>query len=394
MTKQKTFYPLLLSLLPGVGPSTYWSLLEHFGSAQTVLFSPPETLPRISTEAKKVLYEFQRQGEISPLACKGLAVLEALEKQQAQLITHLHEDYPDLLKQTHRPPPVLYVKGNTTLLALPQIAIVGTRNPTNSGIENARIFSRYLSQGGFTITSGFAMGIDAAAHESALATTGKTIAVMATGIDLIYPRRHQAMADMLLEQNGLLITEFVPGTAPHAVNFPRRNRIISGLSLGVLVIEAAVKSGSLITARYATEHNREVFAVPGSIHNPQSKGCHKLIKEGAQLVETGEDIIKQIEGIIHHFADQQAVVETKSDKRKPNKSKPSTLNNAYQHANSLSKKEQQILASIGYDTIATEQVIERTGFTSAEVTATLLDLELRGVVKHSGWGYEAIHETL
>ncbi|MGH1486663.1 MAG: DNA-processing protein DprA [Cellvibrionaceae bacterium] len=390
MKNHKTFYTLLLSLLPGVGPSRYWSLVEKFGSAQKVLLSPPDTLPRISPEAKKALHEFQQQGEMSPLACKGFEVLEILEKQQAQLLTHLHDDYPGLLKQTHRPPPVLYAKGNTELLSLPQIAVVGTRNPTNSGIENARIFSRYLAQGGFTITSGFAMGIDAAAHESALAARGKTIGVMATGIDLIYPQRHQAMADMLLEQNGLLITEFAPGTPPHAVNFPRRNRIISGLSLGVLVIEAAVKSGSLITARYATEQNREVFAVPGSIHNPQSKGCHKLIKEGAQLVETGEDIIKQIAGIIRHFADQQTAAAAKP---KPS-SKPSAVKDVLQSPGRLSKKEKQILESIGYDTLAIEQVIERTGFTSAEVTATLLNLEMKGVVKHSDWGYEAIHEAV
>jgi DNA processing protein len=398
MKNHTTFYTLLLSLLPGVGPSRYWSLVEKFGSAEKVLLSPPDTLPRITPEAKKALYEFQQQGEMSPLACRGFEVLETLEKHQAQLLTHLHDDYPGLLKQTHRPPPVLYVKGNTELLSLPQIAVVGTRNPTTAGIENARIFSRYLAQGGFTITSGLAVGIDAAAHEACLAARGKTIGVMATGIDLVYPQRHQAMAEQLLNTNGLLITEFAPGTPPHAVNFPRRNRIISGLSLGVLVVEAAVKSGSLITARYALEQNREIFAIPGSIHNPQSKGCHKLIKEGAQLVEAGEDIIKQLAGIIRHFADQQNASVAKPTERPQKASKPipqrSVQKTALKTPSRLTPKERRILESIGYDTLAIEQVIERTGFTSAEVTATLFNLEMKGAVKHSDWGYAAIHEAV
>lgn len=383
-----TFYTLLLSLLPGVGPSRYWSLVEKLGSAEKVLLSPAESLPRITPEAKKALNEFQQQGEMSPLACKGFQVLETLEKEQARLLTHLDDDYPGLLKQTHRPPPILYTKGNTDLLSLPQIAVVGTRNPTNTGVENARIFSCYLSQGGFTITSGLALGIDGAAHEATLATKGKTIAVMASGIDKIYPSKHVPLAKNILKNNGLLVTEFAPGTPPHAVNFPRRNRIISGLSLGILVIEAAIKSGSLITARYALEQDREIFAVPGSIHNPQSRGCHALIKDGAQLVETGEDIIKQLTGIIRHFADQQAredkVNSESSDDSKDTSNRPSLL----------SSKERQILESIGYDIVAIEQVIERTGFSSAEVTATLLNLEVKGIVKHSGWGYEAIHAAV
>ena len=317
MKTDTTFYILLLTLLPGVGPSRYWSLIEKYGSAKKVLLtSPPlrspESLAGLKPEAKEALYVFQRKGENSPLANKAFKILEALEKHNAQIITHLNTCYPSLLKQIDRPPPVIYTKGNTDLLSLPQIAIVGTRNPTTVGLENARVFSRYLADGGFTITSGLALGIDAAAHEATLAknlTTnltkkGKTIAVMATGIDKLYPKKHQTLADAILEQNGLLITEFAPGIQAQATNFPRRNRIISGLSLGVLVIEAALKSGSLITARYALEQNREVFAIPSSIHSPQSKGCHALIKNGAQLVETGEDIIKQLTGILHHFGDQ------------------------------------------------------------------------------------------
>lgn len=380
--KNSAFYTLLLSLLPGVGPSRYWSWIDIYQTPEKVLLAPLNKLPKINQPALKVLSEFQRLGENSPLAIKGLQVLETLEKNNAQLITHQNINYPGLLGQIERPPPLLFVKGNVELLSLPQIAIIGTRNPTATGIENTRAFARYLAQGGFTITSGLALGVDGFAHEAVLHVDGKTIAVMATGIDKVYPSRHQRLADTILEKEGLLVTEFAPGTPPHAAHFPQRNRIISGLSLGVLVIEAAVKSGSLITARYALEQNREVFAVPGSIHNPQSKGCHALIKQGAQLAETGEDIIKQLAGLIHYFATQQKTSHT------PEQPLTKTLFKL-----KLSELEQTLLKHIGFDTMAIEQLIDRSGLTSSEVAATLFNLELKGAVKHSDWGYEAINNV-
>jgi DNA processing protein len=383
--KNDTFYTLLLSLLPGVGSSRYWSLVNKFGSPKNVLLTASELLPRLTPEARKALNEFQQQGEMSPLACRGFQVLEIVEKQNAQVITHNQSSYPGLLGQIHNPPPILYAKGNIELLSLPQIAIVGSRNPTHVGLENTRNFSSYLAQGGFTITSGLALGVDGAAHEATISADGGTIAVMATGIDKVYPQRHKTLANSILASNGLLITEFAPGTPPLAASFPRRNRIISGLSLGVVIMEAAIKSGSLITARYALEQNREVFAVPGSIHNPLAKGCHSLIKEGAHLVETGEDIVRQLAGIIKHFVTQQEHAMAKTE-GKANSLPP--INDAY------NEKEKHILRSIGYDTVAIEQLIERTGLTSAEVAATLMNLEIRGVVKHSDWGYEAIYEAV
>jgi len=382
--KHSSFYTLLLSLLPGVGPSRYWSWIDIHKTPERALLAPAESLPKINPKAKQALRQFQQQGEMSPLACQGYEVLEQVQKNHAKIITHQHKDYPGLLGQISRPPPLLFVKGNTELLSLPQIAIVGTRNPTNTGIENTRAFSRYLANGGFIITSGLALGIDGYAHEAAIKTGGKTLAVMATGIDQIYPQRHQRLADAILDKGGLLVSEFIPGTKPLAAHFPQRNRIISGLSLGTLVMEAAVKSGSLITARYALEQNREVFAVPGSIHNPQSKGCHALIRDGAQLVESAEDIIKQLSGLIRYFADQQANHNAASDSEEQVK-----VNNSFQSP--LSDHERELLEHIGYDTVAIDQLIERTGFTSAEVTATLLNLELKGAVKHSNWGYEAVH---
>jgi DNA processing protein len=380
----ETFYTLLLSLLPGVGSSRYWSLVNKYGSPKNVLLTSPETLPRLTPEAKTALHEFQKQGEMSPLACRGFQVLETLERVGSQLITHHQASYPGLLGQIHNPPPLLYTKGNVELLSLPQIGIVGSRNPTHIGLENTRNFARYLAQGGFTITSGLALGIDGAAHQATLSSKGGTIAVMATGIDQVYPQRHKGLADHIVEENGLLVTEFAPGVPALAASFPRRNRIISGLSLGVVIMEAAIKSGSLITARYALEQNREVFAVPGSIHNPQAKGCHSLIKEGAHLVETGEDIVRQLAGIITHFINQQE--EASNNSPEPEKHPP--INGAY------NEKEKHILRSIGYDTVAIEQLIERTGLTSAEVAATLMNLEIKGVIKHSDWGYEAIYEAV
>ena len=215
----------------------------------------------------------------------------------AQIIPITSLDYPQQLKQISSAPPLLYSLGQTDNLHLPQIAIVGSRRMTRGGENNALQWSRFLANSGFTITSGLALGVDGCAHRGALeATNGKTVAVMATGIDSIYPQRHRQLAEQILDSGGTLVTEFHPNEKPLPTHFPRRNRIISGLSLGVLVVEAAVKSGSLITARYALEQNREVFAIPGSIHNPQSRGCHLLIKEGAQLVESGDDIIAELGG--------------------------------------------------------------------------------------------------
>ncbi|MEO0443850.1 MAG: DNA-processing protein DprA, partial [Pseudomonadota bacterium] len=263
------------------------------------------------------------------------------------------------------------------------------------GLENTRLFGKYLAKGGFAITSGLALGIDGAAHKAALEVGGKTVAVTATGIDQVYPKQHLKLADSIIDNDGLIVTEFMPGTEAHAARFPQRNRIISGLSLGVLVIEAAAKSGSLITARYALEQNREVFAVPSSIHNPQAKGCHSLIKQGAHLIETGEDIIKHLAGIICLLAEQQARSESSPAEQQALSeinASPNTTNGATKLSahKKLSNKEQKMVNEIGYDRVHIEQLIDRTGLASAEVAAILLNLEIKGIVKHSDWGYEAI----
>jgi DNA processing protein len=219
--------------------------------------------------------------------------LEWLAQANNSLITIEDELYPPLLKELPDPPPLLFVRGNVGLLSMPQIAIVGSRNPSNLGKQTAFEFAKSLTQHGFVITSGLALGIDAASHQGALSVGGWTIAVAGTGLDRVYPARHKELATEIVNK-GAMVSELPPGTTAKANHFPRRNRIISGLSQGLLVVEAAKESGSLITARMALEQNREVFAIPGSIHNPLARGCNALIREGAKLVETTQDILEEL----------------------------------------------------------------------------------------------------
>ena len=209
------------------------------------------------------------------------------------IVTLDDPQYPDLLRQIDSPPPVLFIQGDIALLQDPQLAMVGSRNPTQGGKNNAYEFAKFLSANGITITSGLALGIDGYSHKGALDAQAPTIAVTATGLDRVYPAKHRSLAHAISEY-GAIVSEHTIGTPVRAQNFPRRNRIISGLSVGTLVIEAAIKSGSLITARYASEQGREVFAIPGSIHNPLARGCHQLIRQGAKLVETAGHILEEI----------------------------------------------------------------------------------------------------
>jgi len=219
--------------------------------------------------------------------------LRWLENDQCHLLTLADQDYPTRLRDLNNPPPILYVLGDLEVINLPQLAIVGSRNPSNGGIQTAEDFSAHFARAGLTITSGLALGIDATAHQAALDADGYTVAVVGTGLDRTYPARNRALAQQIA-QTGALVSEFKIGTRARAENFPRRNRIISGLSIGTLVVEAAQRSGSLITARLASEQGREIFAIPGSIHNPLARGCHRLIREGAKLVETAQDVLEEL----------------------------------------------------------------------------------------------------
>ncbi len=279
------------------------------------------------------------------------------------IITLHDKRYPELLKQIADPPSLLFAQGDVDLLSQWQIALVGSRNPSTSGSDTSYEFARYLAQGGITITSGLAMGIDAAAHKGALAVGGKTIAVVGTGLDRVYPAKHRSLAHDIAE-TGLIVSEFALGTPPRAENFPRRNRIISGLSLGTLVVEAAIRSGSLITARMAMEQAREVFAIPGSIHNPLARGCHKLIREGAKLVETANDILEELGALAGVQKSAVENVEQHNDK-------PQELDKDYQN----------LLENLGYDPIQVDVLIERSGLTADVVSSMLLLLELQGQVE-------------
>src|SRR5574338_132212 len=267
--------------------------------------------------------------------------------------------YPPALLDIHDPPVLLYVKGDAARLAAPSLAIVGARSATPQGLANASAFARSLSRSGLTIVSGLALGIDAAAHEGALDGPGSTIAVIGTGADRIYPSRNEALARRIAE-GGTVMSEFPLGTPPAAQNFPRRNRLIAGLARGVLVVEAALGSGSLITARLAVEQGREVFAVPGSIHSPLSKGCHRLIREGAKLVETAEDILEELPQSICHAASQQS--------------------EALPGAGSSDSAAFGVLAALGHDPVDGDTLARRCGLTADALYAILLAMELDGQV--------------
>jgi DNA processing protein len=279
---------LALLRTPGLGPVRIRQLLERFGDARSAHAAPALEWQRLG---------LPREASAARIAATREALahdLAWLEAPHHFLIPCDHADYPALLARSPQAPAALFVAGDPDLLWHPQIAVVGSRNPSEGGRDNARDFARTLARAGFAITSGLADGIDAAAHRAALDIGGKTIAVIGTGPDLVYPAKHRALSAQI-ETHGTIVSEFPPGTEARREHFPRRNAVIAGLSLGTLVVEAAIQSGALITARLAAEAGREVFALPGSIHNPLAKGCHRLIREGAALVETAQDIVAALE---------------------------------------------------------------------------------------------------
>jgi len=303
-----------------------------------------------------------------------------LELPGHHLITFDDERYPALLHDMSSPPAALFVDGDAECLWRPQLAIVGSRNPTAGGIENARDFSSELTRQGLTICSGLASGIDSVAHAAALDAGGQTVAVTGTGLDRVYPARNRPLAERIRTQ-GVLVSEFPPGTAALKQHFPSRNRIISGLSLGVLVVEAGLNSGSLITARLAGEQGREVFALPGSIHNPMAKGCHRLIREGVRLVETAGQILEDLAPLAGRLAGGLRSVTTRSqtaelDKRQED---PQLAYNP---------DFRKLWPCLGHDPAPADSLIRASGLTAKAVSAMLLLLELRGMVEaHPGGAF-------
>jgi DNA processing protein len=296
------------------------------------------------------------------------ADLRWLEASGATLLAVTDAAYPELLRQSPDAPPLLFVLGDPGALAEPQIAMVGSRNPTAGGVATARAFASRFARAGVTVTSGLALGIDAACHEGALAGGGLTIAVLGCGLDQIYPKAHESLAGRIAAE-GAVVSEFPPGVPPLSEHFPQRNRIIAGLSSGTLVVEAATRSGSLITARLAGIAGREVFAVPGSIHNERARGCHELIRQGAKLVERVEDVLCELK---LSFESQILAPETVVAKKPPRLDKASKI----------------LLDALAFEPASVDSLIERTGLNSESITSMLLILELEGhVAPHPGGRY-------
>lgn len=363
MTPNHLPYWLAALYLPNIGPRTFIRWLEQF------------------TDIEKLFHASCEEWLMKGVPTQHIHSLQnpnwkQIEKELAwgqvpnqHIICLEDKRYPNLLKEIADPPLVLYVRGDVHALSNVQLAMVGSRHATPIGLQNAEQFAYCLAEVGFVITSGLALGIDGASHRGALKAGGKTVGVLGTGLNTIYPRTHQKLADEIAHQQGAIISEFPLSTSAHPTNFPRRNRVIGGLSKGVIVVEAALKSGSLITARHALEQGREVFAVPGSIHQPLARGCHYLIKQGAKLVESAADILEELGSIWPGLAISQS------------KHQPKT------RSTEVSPEYRQLIDQIGYEITPLDVIISRSGLTAGEVSSMLLTLELHGYVQVVAGGY-------
>lgn len=357
MTPTETEAWLIWLRAPAFGPARLGRVLGRFDSMAAALAAGPQAWREVGASDAALAWLG------APDRARIDADLRWLDAPGRTLLTLASSDYPALLAETTLPPAALFVAGDAALLWNPQIAIVGSRHASAGGLANARAFARDLSQAGFTITSGLATGIDGAAHAAAIAAGGVSVAVLGSGLDRIYPRSHQNLAGRLAEA-GALVSEFPPGTPPLAANFPRRNRIIAGLSLATLVVEADLRSGSLITARLAAEAGREVFAIPGSIHNPMARGCHRLLREGAGLVETVADVLDGLGPLARKLGGQIKA----------------QLDAAPAPAPALSPDGERLWTAIGHDPVDFDLLLERSGLTAAAISSILTTLELDGLV--------------
>lgn len=366
---------LRLVLTPHVGPVTARHLLRSLGSPQAVWEAGPQVWSQL-VSAREAASLAQVPPDLDAQCAATLAWLASAPatpdgEAGHHLLTLADPRYPARLLDVANPPLLLFAQGRLSLLQAPSVAVVGSRHPTAQGVDNARAFAQALSAAGLTVVSGLARGVDAAAHEGALAGAsaqsaghgpGSTIAVVGTGVDQVYPKGHAPLLRRIAE-HGLVLSEFVLGTGPLPSNFPKRNRLVAALSQGTLVVEAAVQSGSLITARLALEMGREVLAIPGSIHSPQSRGCHALIRQGAKLVETAQDVLEEL-----HVHVPMAATAT-----------PAQTEMAWSQGEDVLSTD-PVLAAMGYDPVSQEALSARTGWGPAELGARLLELELMGQV--------------
>ena len=376
LTREEFAAWLRLLETPSVGREAARKLLAAFGSPEAVITATTAARQKVVTPAAAAALAnepetFEARLEAGWRWLQGDGSSAEPSGAPRAAIVLGDPRYPAALLESADPPRMLYACGRLELLALPSIAIVGSRNPTAQGLENARAFAAHLSGAGWVVVSGLALGIDGAAHAGALEGGAGTIAVVGTGLDRTYPARHAALARRIAEE-GLLLSEFSIGTPALAPNFPVRNRIIAGLTRGTLVVEAALQSGSLITARLASEAGRDVFAIPGSIHSPQSRGCHALIKQGAKLVDSAADIVDELGSI-----GTGPALPAPGDKTAP-----------------PAGGESPLLAALGFDPIGLDEIIARTGQSAAELSARLLDLELLGrVARLPGQRFQRIEQA-
>jgi DNA processing protein len=350
-----------LSLLraPGINPAIGAQLLDHFKTPLGVYAAGP------SGWRKAGLPTALHEGLAKPDLAAVERDVEWLAAPRRALVTMHDAQYPERLREITQAPLALFCHGNVALLGAPQIGIVGARAASPDGLDNAQRFAHALAKAGLVVTSGLAQGVDGAAHRGALDAEGGTIAVCGTGLDRVYPARHRELAHEIAEK-GLLLSEWGTGMPPLAQNFPQRNRIISGLSIGVLVVEAAARSGSLITARLALDQGRDVFAIPGSIHNPAAKGCHALIRQGAKLADSARDILEEIApqlGLHVPAAQTRAALQPRLD-----------------------ATQRKVLEAVGYSATGFDTLVERVALPVDELSSVLLVLELEGVIASAPGG--------
>ncbi|MCX5868205.1 MAG: DNA-processing protein DprA [Proteobacteria bacterium] len=353
---------LALSSRPGVGAATYFKLFNHFGEVEKVFsasFAELKAVPEIHSEVIRSIREFN--------GWKNLEIeIEKMRENGVNIIPWQDPAFPRNLREIHDPPPLLYVHGEIRKEDRLALAVIGSRFPTEYGIAVVEMITRDLVNRGFTIVSGLARGIDALSHQTALKAGGRTLAVLGSGIDIIYPRENAKIFSEICRR-GAVLTEFPPSTPPAAENFPRRNRIISGLSLGVIVIEASVHSGSLITASLALEQGREVFAVPGRITSPRSGGTNQLIREGAKLVSRAEDVLEEILPSL----DSELLAQILPSQRDGPVSKSTLV---------FAPDEEKIFNLLGEDPLSIDQIISQSGLSFGEISEGLLNLELKGII--------------
>lgn len=384
-------YWLALWRIPGIGAIRYAKLLEHFGTPEHLFAASPVAQKQCGLKNDQLAL-LAAPPSLNGSSCavplwqgvkRDLQWLEASD--QHHIIRCTDADFPRLLAELPGAPPLLFVRGNLHSLQIPQIAMVGSRHPSRQGFDNARSFAAHFAQQGLAVTSGLALGIDTGSHQGALEVDGCSIAVLAHGLDQVFPARNRPLADKLLER-GALVSEFPIGVQPKPNLFPRRNRIISGMSMGVLVVEAAVKSGSLITAKEALQQNREVFAIPGSLHNPLSKGCHALIRQGATLVETGQHVMEQVAPLLAMQRQQlQLCLDQMNDAESAGSLSVGSLEASTQYPAGSAQRE--ILNVLDGDPMSIDEIVVRTGLNVADINAALLLLELDDAVVNTNPGY-------